>query len=474
MLLRSTRQGAQSMMISSSAVNKVMWMGRARTLAFCIPALLVAVCIGVLLITAEPAHAATTFTVNQTGNLGDALRNGECDVLLPTAGHQCTLRAAIQEANATTGKDTITFNIPGSGVQTIKPTSALPKIRDAVIIDGYSQPGASENTLKKGTNADLKIQLNGEGRPFPGLWFLTSNSVVKGLVINRFDHIGIEIGGNDDPEGNRIIGNFIGTDPTGTLDRGNLGRGVTIFGEGTSGNTVGGSRPAGRNLISGNDGGGVGILSEATDNVVRGNLIGTKKDGVGALGNLGSGVMISGAFENTVGGTLPGDANTIAFNEGDGVSIRTLGNFAESTGNSILRNSIFNNIDLFPDGLGIDLGDDGPTPNDPDDPDTGPNNLQNRPNLTSAVTASGSTTIEATLNSTPGETFKVRYFSNPPGSSEGKKYIGQKNVNTSANGNTGTFSFSPAQKVPDGRNITSTATDVDGNTSEFSAPEEVV
>jgi hypothetical protein len=54
-----------------------------------------------------------------------------------------------------------------------------------VIIDGYSQPGASENTLAAGTNAVLKIELNGEGRPFPGLWFLTSNSVVRGLVINR-------------------------------------------------------------------------------------------------------------------------------------------------------------------------------------------------------------------------------------------------------------------------------------------------
>ena len=424
-------------------------------------------------VAAGAARASTTFTVNQTGNLGETILNGECDVLVPTAGHQCTLRAAIQEANATPGKDTINFNIPGGGVKTIKPTSALPTIRDAVIIDGYSQPGASENTLAVGTNAVLKIELNGEGRPFPGLWFITSNSVVKGLVINRFDHIGIEIGPSGS-EGNRIEGNYIGTDPSGTLDRGNLGRGVTIFSEGTSGNTVGGTTHDKRNVISGNDAGGVGILGEATDNVIRGNLIGTKKDGTGALGNIDSGVMISGAFENTVGGTTAEAANTIAFNEGDGVSIRTFGNFAESTGNRILRNSIFANIDLFPDGLGIDLGDDGPTPNDPDDTDTGPNNLQNKPNLTSAVTAGGSTTIEGSFNSRPNKTFKVQYFSNPPGSSEGKRYIGQKNVNTNLNGNTGIFSFSPAQAVPDGQNITATATDTDANTSEFSGSEEVM
>jgi trimeric autotransporter adhesin len=433
--------------------------------------LVVVAMLALSLVAAGAARASTTFTVNQTGDLGETILNGECDVFLPTAGHQCTLRAAIQEANVTPGKDTINFNIPGGGVQTIKPTSALPKIRDEVIIDGYSQPGASENTLAAGTNAVLKIELNGEGRPFPGLWILTSNSVVRGLVINRFDHIGIEIGG-DDSEGNRIEGNFIGTNPAGTLDKGNLGRGVTIFSEYASANTVGGTTPDKRNLISGNDAGGVGILSAATDNVIRGNLIGTKKDGVGALGNLGSGVLISSAFENTVGGTTAEAANTIAFNEGDGVSIRS--GLTESTGNRILRNSIFSNIDLFPDGLGIDLGDDGPTPNDPDDPDTGPNNLQNKPNLTSAVTASGSTAIEGSLNSTPNETFKVQFFSNPASSSEGKKYIGQKNVNTNVNGNTGTFSFSPGQTVPDGQNITAMATDANGNTSEFAAPEEVV
>jgi trimeric autotransporter adhesin len=431
--------------------------------------------VAVMLLTGRSAHAATTFTVNQTGNLGDAVRNGMCDVLLTTAGNQCTLRAAIQEANATPGKDTINFNIPGGGVKTIKPSSALPKIRDEVIIDGYSQPGASANTLAAGTNAVLKIELNGEGRPFPGLWLITSDSVVKGLVINRFDHIGIEIGPSG--SGNKIAGNFIGTNAAGTLDRGNLGRGVTIFGEDTSSNTVGSGRPASRNLISGNDSGGVGLFGP--DNAILGNLIGTKKDGASPLGNSGNGVDIRipefydmDEANNVVGGTLPGDANAIAFNNGDGVNL-----WASdiNTGNSILRNSIFANIDLFPDGLGIDLGDDGPTPNDEDDADDGPNNLQNKPTLTSAENAGGETTVRGSLNSRPNQKFKVRFFSSSPGGSEGEKYIGVKQVTTGANGNTGAFSFRPENKVPLGQNITATATrNSTGDTSEFAGPEEVV
>src|SRR3954470_24244218 len=92
--------------------------------------------------------AGTTFTVDSTGDGTDANPgDGVCDTA--AAGIECTLRAAIQQANNTStnaGLDTIKFNIPGSGVKTIAPTSQLPSITDPVVIDGYSQPGASENT----------------------------------------------------------------------------------------------------------------------------------------------------------------------------------------------------------------------------------------------------------------------------------------------------------------------------------------
>ena len=320
----------------------------------------------------------------------------------------------------------------------------------------------------------LKIELSGEvaGPTTSGLHIRASDSVVKGLAINRFGGIGLQIGGPGvDPQGNRVVGNFIGTDVSGTTDLGNGSRGVVIFSDGTSGNIVGGSRPAGRNLISGNQGDGIGIVSSAANNAIWGNLIGTKANGTGALTNFGDGVHIGGgASDNIVEGSLSSMSNTIAFNGGDGVRV----DHEASTGNTILRNSIFENA------LGIDLvgGSEigfGTTANDEDDFDEGPNNLQNKPVLTSAATGGGSTTIEGKLNSTPGETFKVQLYSNPPtGGAEGKKYIGQKSVSTNANGNTGIFSFSPAQKVPEGHSITATATDPDGNTSEFSTAQVVV
>src|SRR5919199_5199837 len=95
---------------------------------------------------ARPAHASTgTLVVNSTADFFD--RNpgdGVCDADA-AIGNLCTLRAAIEEANASSGLDVIAFNIPGSGVHSIKPGGLL-AIRDQVIIEGYSQPGASPNT----------------------------------------------------------------------------------------------------------------------------------------------------------------------------------------------------------------------------------------------------------------------------------------------------------------------------------------
>ena len=245
----------------------------------------------------------------------------------------------------------------------------------------------------------------------------------------------------------------------------------TCSGNGGDDNTIGGATPQARNLISGNDGRGVYISAASNLNEIEGNLIGTEKDGTSALGNSGGGVRISGAgFRNVVGGGTAAAANTVAFNSGDGVTV-CCETFTYH--NVIGRNSIFGNIDLFPDGLGIDLAEDGPTPNDPDDADTGPNNLQNFPILNSAENAGNETTIKGSLNSKPGKKFVLRFFSNPPGSSEGKTFIGQKSVTTNQNGNV-SFTFKPDDKVAVGRNITATAMrNSTGDTSEFSAPAEV-
>ena len=245
------------------------------------------------LLGASPARASTTFTVTDPG---DSL----------CSGGACTLRAAILAANSTPnagGPDTINFDIPGDGPHTIKLDDPLPSILDPVIIDGYTQPGASPNTLAKGTNAKPMIELDGENAGNAGgLDVRAPGSVVRGLAINRFSSYGILVCG-DSVTGVKIEGNFIGTDPTGTQDLGNGTLGVNMLL--SSGNTVGGTTPEARNLISGNEGDGVVSSYGPLGNKVYGNLIGTKSDGKGALGNADDGVDIWGGSANFVGGGRP-------------------------------------------------------------------------------------------------------------------------------------------------------------------------
>jgi len=291
------------------------------------------------------------------------------------------------------------------------------------------------------------------------------NNVVGGTTVATrnvivFNDNGVDIQGVE-ATGNNVMGNYIGTDPSGTKDLGASGDGVRIS---AADNTVGGTTAGARNIISANDEGVVIVGNSAKGNRIVGNYIGTDASGTKDLGNDTSGVTIVDAPNNTIGATIAGARNIIAFNREAGVCV--IGQSA--TGNRVLSNSIFSTF-----GLGIDLGGDGPTANDPGDADTGPNGLQNKPRVTSAKTGGDKTTINARLNSTPNRTFRVQFFSNPSGTDEGKKILGQKFVTTDGSGNA-TYSFSPAQKVALGRTITATATNPAGSTSEFSAPRTVV
>ncbi len=259
---------------------------------------------------------------------------------------------------------------------------------------------------------------------------------------------------NSGATGNVVQDNYIGTDFDGDAAIPNQGAGVLIVN--ASGNTVGGSG----NLISGNVLQGVRLIG-ADNNTVRDNLIGTQADGTSPLGNGSHGVVIADGDNNVIGvdGVTPQD-NTIAHNGGDGVLVYS------GTGNQILSNSIFDNTEL-----GIDLGDDNVvTPNDEDDPDTGANNLQNYPVLTTVTT--GSTDLQgALLNSTPNTLFTIQVFTNTvcdaSGFGEGQTYLGSTTVETGGDGNK-LFDVSFTTTVPDGQFLTATATDPYSNTSEFS------
>jgi CSLREA domain-containing protein len=403
---------------------------------------------------AEPTALAApmTFVVNTAADADDGL----CS----PAPSGCTLREAINAANANSGADTINFDIPGGGVKTIQLTSNLPNITGPVTIDGYTQGVATPNTLAVGDNAVLLVELDVSAVSdagccvASGLRIFGGNSTVKGLVINRFNAVGIQLSGG----GNNVIeGNFIGTDPGGAIPLG-LNSGILIS---SSNNTVGGTTPAARNVLSGNTFGLQIAGNGANGNQVQNNYIGTDRSGNSPLGNTVDGVLILAASNNVLGGTLATSANLIAFNGSIGIALNQSG-----TGNAILGNSIHSNI-----GLGIDLHGDGVTPNDTGDSDTGANNLQNFPVLTSASSAAANTTIHGTLNSTPGTQFRVEIFSSPScddsGNGEGKKLIDSGNLMTNASGDLGFASVVPNASL-DGPYITATATDPLNNTSEFS------
>ncbi len=453
--------------------------GRALALGLLLAALMAAS----FLLTASPAYAKT-LTVNSTADRGDQTPgDGKCftgNVLV--IGDECTLRAAIQESNADNNAptvDKISFDIPSTGVNTISPASQLPAISEPVAINGYTQPGASVNTATTGTNAVLKIVLDGSivGSSADGLVVTAPSSTVRGLVINNGFRIGALIDEATPSEaGRRLEGCFIGTDASGTAGRGNAIGAVIDDG---AGNVIGGDTLAARNVISGNNGTGVFLTAAASGNRVQGNLIGTDKNGTVGVENVGNrtGIHIVGGSGNTIGGNGAA-GNTIAFNRSHGIQVQEGIDPNLGIGNRILANSISNNAEL-----GINLGADGATPNDGDNPatpqpdpdsDTGPNRLQNFPAIASATKfLDNTTTISGKLISRPATSFTIQFFSSPAadrsGFGEGETFLGETQVTTNRNGNR-SFSFATGRRaVSEGEFVTATATrNTTGDTSEFS------
>lgn len=269
-------------------------------------------------------------TVDSTGDGADAnLADSICD----DGSGNCTLRAAIQESNDEAGTQTIEFNIAGSGVHTIQPSTALPDITGTVIIDGYSQPGSQPNTAvaPNPLNGTLLIEIDGSNAGGAGGLSLTNNSdgsIIKGLTINDF-------GSNDAIKvlaDNIIIqGNYIGTNPAGTFPHPNtVGiNGHTQLPESGQNTLVGGLQPEQRNLISGNTSGGAATATYPGSGwTFLGNYIGLAADGVTPIANStngGSGaISIDDCHDVTIGGSQTGAMNVIGESLGHGIAPSTV------------------------------------------------------------------------------------------------------------------------------------------------------
>jgi CSLREA domain-containing protein len=335
----------------------------------------------------------------------------------------------------------------------------------------YVQNTASNTTLIQGNIVGLAANgttplPNGGGVPGrAGIALEDSGAIIGGtastarnVISSNVNGILTSTGGTN--HGITIQGNYIGTDITGLVNRGNGTAGVDIGN--SPGTVVGGTSAGAGNVISGHGSAGVSVTFNGSGVLIQGNKIGVGIDGTTQIANA-VGVNLGLSASNvTVGGTVSSAGNIIAFNTDDGIQ---LGNTA-GTGHSILGNAIFSNA-----ALGIDLANDGISANDLGDGDTGSNNLQNFPILTSAVNNAGATTILGTLNSTAGTNFRVELFANLSCDSsnhgEGQIFLGTNFVTTDGSGNGPVNFVSPTAVV--GQFITATATNMTTNdTSEFS------
>ncbi|MGA2603152.1 MAG: HYR domain-containing protein [Verrucomicrobiia bacterium] len=286
------------------------------------------------------------------------------------------------------------------------------------------------------------------------------SNIISGVTVSANGGDGVILGG----DANSLVGSTISS---------NAGDGVFVLG---SGNTVGGTAAGAGNVISGNAGNGVDIAAHNVGssgptpsdfNVVQGNFIGTDATGTNSLGNSQSGVLIDGtlleASTNLIGGELSGQANIIAFNGSNGVTV-----VSNAVDNAIFANSIFSNAVL-----GIDLGADGVTSNHPFGAfPTGPNNFQNFPVLTAVLCSNAGALIQGSItNSTGGTTAHLEFFSNvtcdPSVFGQGQVFLGSADVTTDLSGGT-TFSLPFSNPDLVGQFITATASDSSSNTSEFS------
>jgi hypothetical protein len=305
-------------------------------------------------------------------------------------------------------------------------------LMDGIVADGNTIIRNNYVGVKaNGTEVMTNSRYNGPDCCHTNIFVIAPANTVTGNVVGGDDTvIGIRSGGALGAAPNSIGLNFVGTDLTGTVDLGqNLG--IGLFGD-QSGTTV-------------------------SRNVIRFNNFGVW--------------LVEGTVGATVGGPTAADGNTIRDNTTTAVMVG-YDPTATDRNNRILSNVISGH--QWPP---IVLGGNHAVGNDLDDVDGGPNGQQNFPLLSAPTTTAGSTLVNISLNSTPSSSFLVQVFANAAcglsGYGEGERLVGTFNVFTDGTGN----ASGPAAltiSVPAGDYVSATATDANGNTSEFGPCVQVV
>ncbi len=267
-----------------------------------------------------PKAFAAAFTVNSTGDEGDAAIDGACVSTAAT----CTLRSALQEAAAVAGPHTISFAIttPASGVRTITVgATALPSITREVTIDGWSQGVADSGT--PGYTGPPLIHVAGSATLPQGLSVSDGRATIKGLAFSGFTNgSGIALTATGGSQS--IVGSYFGvlpdlTVPNGTLAAQPNAAGILISGS-TPNVTIGGTGAGEGNVIAANSGNGV-VAAGAQDLKLLGNFIGTDRLGTAGLGNgaadpNGAGVLLTLTARAEIGNTTEAGRNVISGNAG--------------------------------------------------------------------------------------------------------------------------------------------------------------
>ena len=273
------------------------------------PVLVLASCLVVLAVAPALSHAQSTFIVTSTADAGDAdPSDGVCDTDDSAGDGPCTLRAAIEQANATANADASTpdrieFDIPGSGPHVIEPASYRPQVDEAVVMDGTTEPDYSGSpvVVLDGAPNDRDVGLVVGGQA----------TTIRGLSVVGFNNQAIGLSGDGR---HTVAGCWVGVHPDGTVP-GNSGTGILINGNGIN-NTIGGPDASDRNIISGNGEEGIAgfgsvFRGTAVDGtVIQNNWIGLGADGVTAAGNGESGVVLTvGSGVQVLGNAIAGNGD---------------------------------------------------------------------------------------------------------------------------------------------------------------------